>query len=53
MIKATPFHQPVTTFRKSRPDPEPSPLITWGKIEDTMFLGLQEGANKDKKAFRV
>jgi hypothetical protein len=39
MIKATPLHnQPATTFR--RPVEEPSPMITWGKIEDATFLGL-------------
>jgi hypothetical protein len=43
MVKETPFHQPATTYKRAMPI-EPSPVITWGKIEDTAFLGLEKGA---------
>lgn len=45
MIKATPLHQPASTFKRVEP---PSPMITWGKIDGTMFLGMQENIKKYK-----
>jgi len=38
LVKATPIHEPATTFRRV----EASPQITWGKIEGTMFLGVSD-----------
>ena len=55
MVKDTPLHQPATTYRRNNIQPPPveaSPLITWGKIEDTTFLGLEKGGT-DKKTFKV
>ncbi len=46
MVEATPMRQ-ATTYRKKII--EESPIITWGKIEDTMFLGLE----KSSKGFKV
>ena len=48
MVKETPIHQPATTYKRSLPI-EPSPVITWGKIEDTSFLGLEKGG----KSFKI
>lgn len=48
LLQATPLHKSATSYKK--PVVEPSPMITWGKIEDTSFLGLEKGNGKQ---FRV
>ena len=45
MVEATPMRQ-ATTYRKNVI--EESPMITWGKIEDTIFLGLEKSSNSFK-----
>ena len=43
--QSTPMRQ-ATTYQK-RPVVEQSPMITWGKIEGAMFLGME------KSPFRI
>jgi len=48
LLKATPIHEPASTFK--RREVEASPMITWGNIEATMFLGVSE---PKKQQFKI